>query len=843
MRMRTFGLWTGFAAVLCLNTAVLFAAGQPAAGLPALASVFHPFNGIWTDLRADAREAEGRNRTLEGLGGGVRIAFEADGTPHVKAETDRDAWMAVGYLHASFRLHQMDLMRRQAGGTLAEVTGRSALASDTFQRQLGLARHAEQAWNGLKPDSETRQILEAYAEGVNEVIREQKASGTLPSLFKLMGYEPEPWKGQDTLLLTNLLSQMMSFSKLPVYYAIWSETLGYERTMELMPVLPPNRQYPFAAAAPAGVTGASGGHTGSGPSTGPSVSGAGAPLLASHLQLLHTLESLPSMAVHENPSSNGWAVAGSKSASGKPLLAGDPHLDYSIPSIWFEVHVDSPGFSFGGGSVPGIPAVLVGRSASSAWTMTSGQNQQTFYYEEKTDPAKPDHYYWKGEWKPFEVREETVKIKGGASETIRILSSVHGPVLTQEGRTLAVDWLGSVPSLNMASLTGMLRAKSFGEFKEVLRPITAPMMNFLYADAKDIGVITAGRIPTFPEGTKPWLPMPGSGEHDRTGWVPYEQNPQSHNPPEGVISSANQRQADAAYPHYLGTSAYFDPGYRAGRIYKELAEAGKVDSDTFKLLQHDAYDPLASAVVPRLLEALEGETLSGAERRAAAELQRWNYKAEEGSSAASVWWVFWEKYLQETFGPWWEKHSVPVKEHTGLAVSPKKPSLVMSLEAWTLNDPGNPYFSNPVTGEKREAPQVMRTAFRQAVEELSGQLGGDPGQWAWSRLHTRHFPALTRIPSLGYGPQGSGGNLYSLDSVGVRESVHGPTWRMIADWGSGRTLTSYPGGQSENPGSPWYLNRMNPWWEGQYNEFLPFDQASAGGNPVWTLEPGGRKAP
>jgi penicillin amidase len=336
--------------------------------------------------------------------------------------------------------------------------------------------------------------------------------------------------------------------------------------------------------------------------------------------------------------------------------------------------------------------------------------------------------------------------------------------------------------------------------------------------------------------------MSGTGADDVAGVIPYSAIPQAYDPPGHVLATANQRPVGPSYRYYIGTSAnFFDPGYRSSQIYASLQGQRRMTPAAFAAVQTSLTDPLARRILPALRAALHqhGAGLTARQQQAAALLDGWNGAMTAGSAAASVWWTFWGDYLTAVFQPWWHAAAVPVhRDPGGLKVSPDQASLDEVLETWTLHDPGNAAFTAP-GGPRRTAPRVMRTAFATAVAHLSARLGGPPSHWAWGRLHSRQFPSLTQADALGYGPRAAGGDPWTVDAAdGGLVAEQGPSWRMIAAWtgsGSGTAEGIYPGGQSENPASPWYEDQVADWWNGRY---LPMPPAGSSPGVIrWTLQP------
>ena len=815
-----------FAAALIVSVAILYVAFFGAGPLPALGPAFNPATGAWT-MAADARSYGSQTLHLKGLQHPAKVVLEANGTAHISASTDHDLFLAMGYVHAKFRLFQMDLERRQGEGRLSEVLGPGkdddVLNFDRFHLRLGLVRTAQAELAQLASDKRTRDVLDAYSQGVNDRIDEAKAKHQLDPMFALLGYEPKPWTALDTAIIKGDLTEMESFDDTPIVMALLNKSLGPQLTSEWFPVLPPNIQSPYdpgpyrAAAQPA-------------PSTYASVvTDAEA---ATDAALYSRLSAMPDGALAIRGESNNWAVAGSKSASGGTLMAGDPHLALTLPAIWFQLTLDSPGYHVAGVSVPGTPVILIGHNQHISWSLTDAQNQQTFYYEEKEDGSHPGQYFWNGQWKNYQTVYYDIPVLGKATDHLAVKISVHGPVMTDSGITTSVWWAGDLPSHDLADVLDIDQASNWDQFRSALRDWHGSAHNFVYADDQGhIGMITAGLFPQVAKG-EPWLPMPGTGGYDITGTIPFDQVPQVFDPPSGFVWTANQRQVGSDYPYYIGTASdFFDPGYRADEIDRFLSQDKKFTVADMQALQTDTRDYLAAEMVPLLVAALNTETLGGTDKSARDYLAAWDDHMETSSVAATIWWTFWQSYLSATFDPWWRTHNVKVDRiKTGL-----NDYLGEDLEAWTANDQTNPAFT--LIGSAQNADDVMRGAFQTAVKRLTSQLGSDPASWTWGRIHSREIKNLAGIDGLNYGPVPDRGDAFTPLAARGFPSDHGPSWREVIDWGTHTFEGIYPGGQSENPASSWYSTGVKSWLDGQYDPMLEFDQAaSSSGATTWSLE-------
>jgi penicillin amidase len=807
-------------AAVIVSAAILYVAFFGAGPLPALGPAFNPSTGAWT-MAVDASSMRAQTLKVAGLEQPVSVAFENDGTAHIVAQTDHDLFLAVGYVHARFRLFQMDLLRRQGEGRLSEVIGKAALEVDRFELQLGLLRTAQAELTQLAADDASYAALTAYAQGVNDRISEAERLHQLPAMFALLGYRPQPWTPIDSLIVKGDMTQTLDFTDTPLVMALLAGSLGPSLTAQWFPVLPPNPQSayetgPFAA----GVK----------PAPIPQMQAFTDAEAASAAELYSRLASLPPGLIATGGDSNNWAVAGAKTTSGGALLAGDPHLHLTLPAIWFQLTEDSPGYHTSGVSIPGTPVVLIGHNQHIAWSLTNAQNQATFFYFEKENAAHPNQYFSHGTWVNFRTVTYDIPVLGGAADHLTVKLTTHGPVISERGLTTSVWWAGNLPSLDLSVLLKLAKAADFKAFRDALRNWHAPSQNFVYADDHgNIGMISAGYYPLI-DGGQPWLPMAGTGEFDVTGTIPYDLIPQVYNPPSNIVWTANQRQVGPDYPYYIGTASnFFDPGYRANEIYRVLSQPGNLSSGDMMALQNDTRDYLASEIVPLLVKATAGAALSLSESSARDVLANWDFTMDIGSAAATVWWTFWQQYLSATFDPWWKSQKVKVIR------AELNDALGQDLEAWTLSDPGNAAFTPG--GPSRTATGVMLTAFRATVAILARQLGADPQTWVWGKVHTRVLENLAQISGLNYGPRPDRGDGNTPMAAGDFPSTHGPSWRMVVDWGSNTFIGIYPGGQSENPASAWYDNRVESWWDGLYAPMLNADQASASaGTFAWTLK-------
>jgi penicillin G amidase len=691
----------------------LLAAGH--GSLPALGPALVPGHGVWASA-AGARLPTDQTLTLPGLSKPAQVTFTQQGIADVSAATDDDAFLALGYLHASFRLTQMDLERRLAEGTLAQLGGPKYVASDEFELRLGLLRTAQQEWAAMPKSSQAARALIAYSRGVNDYLAQLRASGQWPAVFSLAGVYPANWTPVDSLAVQGGLTQALDFSTTPLDYALLERSLGATDTMDWFPVLPPGQQDPYdpgpyrnLGITPIGgsaqVTSAVRTDTPRSPHAqlsavparwdDPPIPPASTRAAAA---ILAQARALPVGQIYAYPDSNAWAANGPRVVSTGSMLAGDPDIEQSLPSLWYEVALSAPGLQVTGVSVPGLPGVLIGQNAHIAWTVTNALNQSTLFYAEQTSASRPGEYFWDGQWRPLRQVHYTIAVRGGSSRQLTVDIAAQGPILTEDGQTTAVDWMGALGSPDVAVLLAIDEASDYAQFKSALASWRSPTLNFVYADdSDDIAAIAAGYFPVVRHGD-PWLPLPGTGADDVAGVIPFPALPQVYDPPGHAIASANQRPVGDSYPYYIGTSSEysFQPAYRAGLEYAYLNSHDSMVPATFAALQGSLTDGLAAQIVPVLVRVLRSAHLGGADKSAEERLAGWNDQMTASSAAAAIWWTFWSDYLTAVFQPWWTARGVPVSvDPAGLAVSPQQSSLDEVLADWTVRDQGNPAFSPP----------------------------------------------------------------------------------------------------------------------------------------------------
>lgn len=740
-----------------------------------------------SDLAARARavlaQTSGTLR-LSGLSRPVTVLRDPWGIPHIYAETQDDLFFAQGFVAAQDRLWQMEIWRRAGEGRLAEVLGPGAVERDRFARLLRYRGDMKAEWESYAPDA--KPIIEAFVRGVNAFIEQSR--GRRPIEFQLAGFEPEPWT-PEVCLLRMAGWGMTRNAGLEVARAALVRELGAALVDELAETDPPKK-----IEVPAGLDLQGIGEEALGPARA---------------------ADLPIVFDPARQGSNNWVVDGTMSATGRPLLANDPHRALQLPSLRWMVHLVGPGWNVIGAGEPALPGVAAGHNDRVAFGFTIvGIDQQDLYVEE-TRPEDPNRYRWNGRWEPMRIERETIRVKGGAPVEVELKFTVHGPVLHEDRerrRAYALRWVGAEPGTAgyLASLS-LNRARTWPEFLKALERWKVPSENLVYADVDgNIGWQVAGLTPVR-RGWAGLLPVPGGGRYEWQGFLPASELPGAYNPPSHFLATANHNILPPGYRRELGYE--WGAPFRYHRILEVLSAPGrKFTVADFERLQHDQVSLPARSLV-RLLAGAKGGT--GELRPFVEMLTKWDATLGRDSAAAALY-ELWQAELRETvFRP---RLSEQAWKRLGGFISLQK-----TLEVLEAAEP-RWLGEDPRTG--RDA--ALFAALQKAVARGRERLGPDPQKWRWGALHATPFrhalatddarKALFDLPDV---ERGGDGNTVNAAGGPNFTAVHGASFRVVldlADWDRS-VATSVPG-QSGQPESPHYGDLLPLWAEGRYFPLL-----------------------
>jgi penicillin G amidase len=719
----------------------------------------------------------------------ARVDIQRDqwGIPHIYSQSDRDLYFGFGYAMAQDRLYQLDYLRRKGLGRLAEVLGKSGIESDTVVRTVGLNRIAAAEWKRLP--GEVQGVLESFAAGVNLLI--EQSGDNLPIEFDLLGYRPEPWTPIDSLAIESEFRWYLT-GRFPIIVmpelakrqlgdgALYREYLLGEADEES--ILWPGEYEPRGKGAA---------HRKSEP-------------------VGHAVND-PDGAI----GSNNWVLAGSRTTTGKPLLASDPHIAFEAVSCWYEAHLCSKWCNVAGMAYAGIPAIMFGRNERVAWGITNNICSLRDLYQERTSPQHTGCFEFDGQWEPARELTEVIAVRDDKPVTTTIRFSRNGPVVddilpaaAKETGPVTLKWLGSYQGGWLTSLLGMNRARNVAEFRERVRPWHVPTFSLVAADDEGrVAFHAAGRIPirkSLERGYRPgWDP-----DHQWQGLIPFEEMPHVVDPQRGWIATANNRVAPDDFPHLL--HGCWSSGHRALRIRQMIEAQDKHSAGDMGRMHQDARSLRAAQCVPSLLNVLKS---SDDQRILAAGklLEKWDFDVTADSVPATLFNVFYSKWCK----------AVAAERFDGISAELMAQGVQSCASRLLAADPAG-WF------QKQDRQSRILETFAATLDELTNKLGPDMAAWHWGRLH--RLPLKHVLSSRGelgqlldHGGEPVRGDMVTVCNTGSAAdftAASGAGYRLIADFSAAiPTLLAIDGqSQSGHPGSPHYRDQFSDWNSGRYHE-------------------------
>lgn len=748
--------------------------------------------GAWLWLRTSLPTLDGE-REIAGLGADVIVSRDARGVPYIAARSANDAYLALGFVHAQDRLAQMEFMRRFGSGRLSEIIGSSGLATDRYMRTLGLHRLAEQDFAGLP--EEVGDALVAYAAGVNAFLA--APDGALPPEFELLFHEPEPWTPTDSLLWGRLMALRLTGN--------WHGELLRSRLSGLLPLERIEELWPIERDLAPDASGRR-------PEEGTGSEGApGAP-----------------GDVRPNPAdgSNAWAIAGTRTESGAPILAGDPHLRLTLPNIWYLASIDTPELSIAGATTPGVPFHILGQSADVAWALTTTHGDASDVFMER---MVGDRYETPDGPADFVQREETIDVRFGEAVVMRVRETRHGPVIsdampeagaaaTSEG-ALSLAHTGLLQGdVNAEGMYRLNRARNVDDVLKAAALLRSPQQNIVFATGSGhIGMQVAGLAPIRRNGNG-FMPAPGwSGEFDWTGFIPFAEMPRTLDPERGYVVNANNKPTPPGYPHFLARD--WPEPHRAARIEEVLERDLPASLRTSSSLQMDVRSLAALEIRDMLLATVSP---SDTNHRAVQLLSAWNGVMGRDRPEPLIYYT----WLREVYGAIFADDLGPFYQQW-LQERPDALQRALRGETTWCDNAGSPIVEScgPVLG--RALDFVLLT-----LREAHGE---DMLSWRWGAVHRARLndPLLRRIPVLGehldHVIETDGGN-FTVNRGGLDlgdrnrpyEHVHGAGFRAVYDLADrDRSRMVIAVGQSGNPFSRWHTDLLEPWRDGEYLNLVP----------------------
>ena len=703
---------------------------------------------------------------IPGLSAPVEIGFDADGIPRIHAANEPDAATALGFVHARDRLFQMELMRRAASGRLSELAGAATLPMDRAMRTFGLRQRALADLATLPDD--TRTTLEAYARGVNALI---DARGRFAAPEFLVLGAPEPWEPVDSLLWGKTMGLWLSMN--------WRTELSRRALAGRAPQRMIDELWPSGLAGREdarleGLPGESlpGQNFGLGPPR------------------------FPAPFTQPQTASNEWAVDGRHTVTGAPLLAGDPHLAFGFPAIWYLARIDTPAGTLAGATAPGVPFLVLGRNSHIAWTFTTtGADVQDVFIEE---PAGPGAYQTPDGPRPFTVREERIHVRGQPDEVLTVRETRHGPIISDlyggGGALLSVAMANLQPGDTAAAgLLALNRAATVAEAGRAAALIASPVQNLLVADRQTIGLFVTGKVPIRRSGDGS-APVPGDGSHDWTGWASGEQLPHFVNPASGRLVNANEPVAPPDFPVFFGRDTFGD--WRARRIRDLLVTSDHHTAADFARMQADVQSTLARQILPALL------AVPGLDATTRGLLQGWDGGMTTDAPQPLI------------FNAWMAHFYSAALARAGIPLRDGGPE--SDFVAFVLSPAGAHWCDG-------DCASLLKESLTTALADLGQRFGTDPAAWHWGDAHQavfahpmlRGLPVLGPLTTLSIAAPGDDSTLDRGGLDGQMHSVHGAAYRGVYDLADlDRSLFVVTPGQSGNPLSRHARDFLRRWRDG-----------------------------
>ncbi len=756
-----------------------------------LGQLLSPQKGLWQNAEP-LDENYSAQLSFPQLQGKVKVYFDERLVPHVFADNNNDAYFVQGYIHAKFRLWQMEFQTRAAAGRLSEIVGPKALDYDRDKRRLGMVYAAEINLKEVEKDPETLAECNNYTAGVNAYI-ESLTESSLPIEYKLLGYKPEKWTNLKSALFLKYMALELAGSEndfeMSNAKSVFS-TVDFDKIYPIVmdsldPIVPKGTVFPP-------------------PAINVKIPASADSLYYDHKDSTTITEQKPD----KDNGSNNWAVNGTKTKSGYPILCNDPHLGLNLPSIWYEMQISTPSYNVYGATFPGAPAVIIGFNDSCAFGFTNAMRDVRDYYEIKFKDKSRKEYWFDSAWVATAFRIEDIKIKGQPDYLDTVVYTNIGPVMYDKNfsggrntnqKDYAVRWAAHDPSNELKMFTLLDKANNYNDYLHAIKYLHTPGQNCIFASKNgDIAIWDQGKFPAkwYRQGD---FVMPGTdSSYVWQGMIPQYENPHVVNPERGFVSSANQMPTDTSYPYYLGGD--FIP-YRAIEINKRLEKMNNITPQDMMKLQTSNYNIFGQWALPVLIKNMQVDKLSPQEIKYFEILKKWNFRNDPNSKGATLFVVTWDS-LETTV---WKDEFLK----SGLQLPwPDNSTLLDDINKY----PDFKFFDNINTAKVETLQDDVTAAFKMAAAVI--RKSDENGKMEWAKYKGTHVEHLARLDAFSrlHLPIGGG-----LNTINATKAQHGPSWRMIVSLTpETEAYGVYPGGESGNPGSRFYDDFVDKWAAGEY---------------------------
>lgn len=756
--------------------------------IPPLGNFLNPFTGFWQNA-----DAVGKHNTVladvPGLENTVKVIYDNRLVPHIFAQNIKDALFTQGFITAQHRLWQMDISTRSTSGRLSEILGERLLERDKLQRRKGLVFAAENALESWEKSPEDIVLLSAYTAGVNAFLKTIKPAD-YPIEFKLMNYKPEPWTNLKSAILIKSMALTLcarhddieSTNALNVFGRETFDFLFPEYNPKQSPVIPDDTNWDFDTVKIEKKS----------------------PILIGKVN--HRSFEKPSPFA----GSNNWAVAGSKTASGLPILCNDPHLNLTLPSIWFEVQLHTPAFNVYGVSLPGFPGVVIGFNENVSWGMTNASHDVLDWYQIKWANKERTKYIYDDKTLDAEFKIETFLLKGGKTVTDTVRYTKWGPIVYESPihpqQDMAMRWVAHDSGANeIKVLQNLSNAKNYDDYIEGIQGFHSPAQNIVFASREgDIAIKVQGKLPLKNNEQGRFIQDGSISSNAWNGFIPTTHNPQIKNPERGYVSSANQHSTSKDYPYYY--NGYFGD-YRGRILNRKLESLQNIEVEDLMNLQNDNFSVKAEEALPILIQNLDRSNLDVEEKEFVKILTSWNFNYDPEKAAP----ILFDNWFNQLYFKIWDEIRI-----ANDSIDVLYPETWRTIELMQ-NDPENVFFDIVSTPHRESLKDLINYSFKEmiAVVKEWQQNGKSLEYHAYKEMEIIH---LGRIPAFASGKLKVGGDGSALNAI---KKNFGPSWRMVVELGDEiNAYGVYPGGQSGNPGSPFYDNMIELWVNGEYYKLL-----------------------
>lgn len=794
-----------FIITVVITTGLIITLSNPIGNIPPLGRFLSPQTGFWQNAEP-VNAHPNLDLHFPQLKEKVQVYFDDRMVPHVFAQNDDDLYFVQGYLHAKYRLWQMEFQTHAAAGRLSEILGvgpdDAILNYDRNMRRVGMRYGARRSLDSMEKDPATKNMLDAYTAGVNAYI-DYLPANELPLEYRLLNYVPEHWNNFKTALFLKYMSFDLTGAENDFEYTNVRNVLSradFETLYPLMqdsldPIVPKGTVFKASLARP---------------------------------QMPVNIDSLyfkwntfagitPVGKPDKDNGSNNWAVNGTKTKSGRPILCNDPHLGLNLPSLWFEMQLHTPQYNVYGVTFPGSPAVIIGFNDSCSWGVTNaGRDVKDYFVIHFKDETK-QQYEFNGGWARTDLHIDTFKIKGKQPLYDTVAYTIFGPVQydntftgnsrTSEYTNYAVRWKAHDASNELKTFYLLNRMKNKTQYEEAIKYFACPGQNFVFAaKSGDIAIWQQGKFPAKWRRQGDFI-MPGTDTaYLWQGYIKQEENPHDENPVRGFVSSANQAATDTSYPFYIGCSY---PIYRGITINRYLRQMSNITIDDMKKMQTDNFNVFAEMALPTMMGYVDESTLSSDEKKYLDILRGWNLRSDATEKAPAIFQLWFENLEKEVWDDDFEVAHKPIK-------TPDDATLLKCLTMANFR-----FADNIKTTSIESVQDVVTAAFKKAVPIVSS--ADSEGMLSWGKYKDVGIRHLLRLSPLSRYQIITGGGDHIINAT---KQFHGPSWRMIVEladkteaWGI------YPGGQSGNAGSKYYDNFINDWAVGKYHRLWVMTEA------------------